>query len=293
MFREELVLSGVHCRLSKFVDVDSGGVVTSIIIPLGECNFRGKDSIEIHVRPLKNAGFEGIKDLFTNMKTKTPVRVVIYMEAPARSIGQYNKYIYPSHLYFYDGLYVVEEWSATQEVYHALLSRLPDQDSSEKRDFFKSQLHYAQKEVPNSFIVSRDLAGGREIIPIRCVNAVDYPERPPEFEYLRRMSFSSQLDVGKAWNIGDFDGCSHLHSCDDLNQSCPCVQLNGGRSPYVSSLFFSSENKIIFECGPLCKCFCSIKVIQKGPQFRFEVFRTKTKRWGLRSLDIIPLGKIF
>lgn len=50
---------------------------------------------------------------------------------------------------------------------------------------------------------------------------------------------------------------------------------------------------MLFECNPACDCnrvTCNNRVIQHGPTQRFQLFRTKGKGWGLRTLRHIPKG---
>lgn len=50
---------------------------------------------------------------------------------------------------------------------------------------------------------------------------------------------------------------------------------------------------MIFECNPMCACnaiTCNNRVIQHGLTQRFQLFRTLSKGWGIRSLRLIPQG---
>lgn len=50
---------------------------------------------------------------------------------------------------------------------------------------------------------------------------------------------------------------------------------------------------MLFECNPACDCnriTCNNRVIQHGPTQRFQLFRTKGKGWGLRTLRHISKG---
>lgn len=50
---------------------------------------------------------------------------------------------------------------------------------------------------------------------------------------------------------------------------------------------------MLFECNPACDCnriTCNNRVIQHGLTQRFQLFRTKGKGWGLRTLRHIPKG---
>lgn len=50
---------------------------------------------------------------------------------------------------------------------------------------------------------------------------------------------------------------------------------------------------MIFECNDACNCntiLCGNRVIQRGSMQRVEVFRTRDRGWGVRSLRLIPKG---
>jgi len=49
---------------------------------------------------------------------------------------------------------------------------------------------------------------------------------------------------------------------------------------------------VLYECGDSCTCSqnCRNRVVQKGTQIRFEVFKTGERGWGLRSWDPIRAG---
>ena len=50
---------------------------------------------------------------------------------------------------------------------------------------------------------------------------------------------------------------------------------------------------MLFECNPACDCnriTCNNRVIQHGLTQRFQLFRTRGKGWGLRTLRHIPKG---
>uniref|UniRef100_A0A8C4XR93 Pre-SET domain-containing protein n=1 Tax=Falco tinnunculus TaxID=100819 RepID=A0A8C4XR93_FALTI len=49
----------------------------------------------------------------------------------------------------------------------------------------------------------------------------------------------------------------------------------------------------VFECNTMCQCSesCQNRVVQRGLQFRLEVFKTEKKGWGLRTLEFIAKGR--
>ncbi|KAJ7316985.1 hypothetical protein JRQ81_003147 [Phrynocephalus forsythii] len=91
-----------------------------------------------------------------------------------------------------------------------------------------------------------------------------------------------------------FPGCS-CHSASCPVSKCSCLHYGEN----YNNLCISSEgnqrdfSKPIFECNAMCQCgeLCQNRVIQRGLQFRLEVFKTAKKGWGLRTLESIPKGR--
>ncbi|KAM4613821.1 histone-lysine N-methyltransferase SETMAR [Polymixia lowei] len=91
-------------------------------------------------------------------------------------------------------------------------------------------------------------------------------------------------------------GCSCLsHSC--LTERCSCLQTYG--QAYDSSGILLDLTSVdatyctpVFECNALCACSeaCSNRVVQRGLSLRLEVYHTKDRGWGLRTLEPIPRG---
>uniref|UniRef100_A0A8C8RUG0 Histone-lysine N-methyltransferase SETMAR n=1 Tax=Pelusios castaneus TaxID=367368 RepID=A0A8C8RUG0_9SAUR len=91
-----------------------------------------------------------------------------------------------------------------------------------------------------------------------------------------------------------FPGCSCLTaSC--VATTCSCLR-HGENYDSLCIKYIGSEAdyaKPTFECNAMCRCgeFCQNRVIQRGLQFRLEVFETAKKGWGLRPLESIPKGR--
>jgi euchromatic histone-lysine N-methyltransferase len=63
-------------------------------------------------------------------------------------------------------------------------------------------------------------------------------------------------------------------------------------NPLVSLLFFT-DPPMLFECNQGCSCnriTCRNRVVQHGLTARFQLFRTKDKGWGVRTLRPISKG---
>lgn len=91
-------------------------------------------------------------------------------------------------------------------------------------------------------------------------------------------------------------GCSCLsHSC--FTESCSCLQTRGQAYSSTGTLLKLSRTDSgycspVFECNALCSCSdaCSNRVVQRGLRLSLEVYSTKNKGWGVRTLEAIPHG---
>ncbi|CAK6958322.1 histone-lysine N-methyltransferase SETMAR isoform X1 [Scomber scombrus] len=91
-------------------------------------------------------------------------------------------------------------------------------------------------------------------------------------------------------------GCS-CHSLSCSTASCPCLQTHGQVYDSAGTLLNISRTDTgycspVFECHALCTCSdtCSNRVVQRGLRHRLEVFSTRNRGWGVRTLEPIPRG---
>ncbi|KAL7219457.1 hypothetical protein ACSBR2_012498 [Camellia fascicularis] len=65
-----------------------------------------------------------------------------------------------------------------------------------------------------------------------------------------------------------------------------------GKIPYNCNGAIVEAKPLVYECGPSCKCppSCYNKVSQHGMKIQLEIFKTKSRGWGVRSLTSIPSG---
>ncbi|KAF3791086.1 Histone-lysine N-methyltransferase H3 lysine-9 specific [Nymphaea thermarum] len=220
-----------------------------------------------------------------NMEQNIPVRV---------TRGHESANSYCGKVYTYDGLYkVVEYWAEKGvsgfTVYKYRLRRLDGQPP-----LTTGQVHFSRAQPPKCLsdlrgLVSKDISGGQEKIPIPATNVVDDPPFPPSgFIYSKQGKVASNIEVPP-----DAKGCSCVGVCID-SRSCACAKLNGGDFPYVrrdgGRLVVAKD--VVYECGPNCGCGpdCINRISQQDIRYRLEVFRTPSKGWGVRSWDSIPSG---
>ncbi|KAF9592861.1 hypothetical protein IFM89_017826 [Coptis chinensis] len=64
------------------------------------------------------------------------------------------------------------------------------------------------------------------------------------------------------------------------------VERNGGEIPFNHDGAIVEAKPLIYECGPSCKCppSCYNRVSQHGIKFQLEIFKIKSRGWGVRSL---------
>ncbi|BFG20845.1 hypothetical protein CerSpe_071190 [Prunus speciosa] len=186
--------------------------------------------------------------------------------------------------YVYDGLYIVDSfWQEREEfgklVFKFLLKRISGQPTvTWGKALDKSKKPMVSKDI----VCKNDISEGKEKMPIRVVNAIDRAS-PPAFIYMRNVIYP---DFFKATRKG---GCDCLHGCLE-SKSCPCVMKIAGVLSYNNTI--TDKKSLIYECGTTCKCSssCKNRISQHGIQFKLEVFRTKSKGWGVRSRSYIPRG---
>jgi len=125
------------------------------------------------------------------------------------------------------------------------------------------------------------------------LNEVDNEPFPNDFVYINRPEASSQVSV--------HHGLSTVRPCKCetvCGPDCKCVKLSEKQKQWYTEdgrldmSLFDEESPVLFECTPLCSCWsiCSNRLVQKGIQFPLEVFKTRTKGWGLRTLVAVAQG---
>lgn len=206
---------------------------------------------------------------------KNPVRVI---RGETRSSGLSEG---RAKTYVYDGLYIVEEFKQEpgrhgKLVYKFKLVRIPGQPELAWKVVKKSKVREG--------LCSHDISQGKEVIPICAINTID-SEKPPPFVYIPRMIYPDWCRPIPP------KGCDCISGCLEPGK-CSCVMKNGEEIPYNHNGAIVEVKPLVYECGPTCKCpaSCYNRVSQHGIKFQLEIFKTKTRGWGVRSLNSIPSG---
>ncbi|KAH7835245.1 hypothetical protein Vadar_024328 [Vaccinium darrowii] len=295
-YRVELALVGIHRPYQGGIDFmkhDGMSIATSIVssgsyaddlenpdilIYSGQGgNIVGKDK-----RPKDQKLETGNLALKNSISVKNPVRVVHGFketkgsgsDAKAKIVLTYN----------YDGLYTVERyWHEVgphgKLVYMFELKRMPGQPEVSWKVANKSNKYKVREGLSVG-----DISGGKERFPICAVNT-ESKEKPPKFDYITLMKYPDWYLSTPPKGCDCTDGCL-------VSKKCSCVVKNGGELPYNYSGAIVEAKTLVYECGPACKCppSCYNRVSQLGIQIQLEIFKTKLRGWGVRSLTAIPSG---
>ncbi|XP_026140399.1 histone-lysine N-methyltransferase SETDB1-B isoform X2 [Carassius auratus] len=156
-----------------------------------------------------------------------------------------------------------------------------------------------QPQRPFYFI--RDITGGREDIPLSCVNEIDSTP-PPSVAYSKERIPEDGVFINTSPDF--LVGCDCTDGCRDKSK-CSCHQLTlqatgcapGGQiNPNAGYHHKRLEECLptgIYECNKRCRCnpqMCTNRLVQHGLQVRLQLFKTQNKGWGIRCLDDVAKG---
>ncbi|XP_011063116.1 PREDICTED: histone-lysine N-methyltransferase EHMT2 isoform X2 [Acromyrmex echinatior] len=142
-------------------------------------------------------------------------------------------------------------------------------------------------------ILTNDISRGKETNPIQCVNGYDSEDKPTDFLYITENCFTSNINVDRT--ITSLQSCRCEDNCSSEKCLCGNISLRCwyDEEGKLVPEFNYADPPMLFECNPACDCnriTCNNRVIQHGLTQRFQLFRTRGKGWGLRTLRHIPKG---
>uniref|UniRef100_A0A2I2ZMM4 SET domain and mariner transposase fusion n=1 Tax=Gorilla gorilla gorilla TaxID=9595 RepID=A0A2I2ZMM4_GORGO len=145
------------------------------------------------------------------------------------------------------------------------------------------------KEKPEAPTEQLDVACGQENLP---VGAWPPGAAPAPFQYTPDHVVGPGADIDPTQIT--FPGCICVKTLC-LPGTCSCLRHGENYDDNSCLRDIGSGGKYaepVFECNVLCRCsdHCRNRVVQKGLQFHFQVFKTHKKGWGLRTLEFIPKG---
>ncbi|XP_051142812.1 histone-lysine N-methyltransferase, H3 lysine-9 specific SUVH5-like [Andrographis paniculata] len=296
IFRAELAVIGLHCHLMEGIDYIAldGKIYATSIVNSGRYTNEVKSSdVLVYSGQGGNPQFthnvvdqkpeRGNLALINSTEVGYPIRVTTKRDKwkELKALGMRQK---DNTIYIYDGLYTIHRWWQERDgygknVFKFELHRILNQPRT-RQGKAKSMKQVMQNEV----CVIDDISYGKEKLPICARNGVDN-DRPRFFTYITNIMHSSWYKCIQPIGCDCVGGCSDSHPC-------PCLSKNGGEIPFNKNGMIVKARPIVHECGPSCKCppTCMNRVTQHGSKYRFEVFKTKTRGWGLRSKSFISSG---
>ncbi|CAG9858438.1 unnamed protein product [Phyllotreta striolata] len=147
---------------------------------------------------------------------------------------------------------------------------------------------------PYKTILSEDISKGRELNPVQCVNNLDEDLEPKDYTYVTKCFISSE-GVCIDTTPKSIKNCNCQERC--FGDNCLCGHLSikcwYDEDRKLSADFNFLDTPIIFECSDTCTCnaiTCRNRVVQRGTQQRFQVYKTERKGWSVRTLKLIPKG---
>ncbi|AEC07347.1 SU(VAR)3-9 homolog 6 [Arabidopsis thaliana] len=297
-YRMELNILGIHKPSQAGIDYMKYGkakVATSIVASGGYDDHLDNSDVLTYtgqggnVMQVKKKGEElkepedqklitGNLALATSIEKQTPVRVIRGKHKSTHDKSKGGNYVY-------DGLYLVEKYwqqvgSHGMNVFKFQLRRIPGQPELSWVEVKKSKSKYREG------LCKLDISEGKEQSPISAVNEID-DEKPPLFTYTVKLIYPDWCRP-----VPPKSCCCTTRCTEAEARVCACVEKNGGEIPYNFDGAIVGAKPTIYECGPLCKCpsSCYLRVTQHGIKLPLEIFKTKSRGWGVRCLKSIPIG---
>ncbi|KAF3433207.1 hypothetical protein FNV43_RR24309 [Rhamnella rubrinervis] len=313
-YRAELTVIGLHHKFDKGIDcmVKDGNILATSIVDSDRYEnymkspdvlvFSGEGGNPLvgNKEPTDQKLAGGNLALKNSKDSTTPVRTIrkFKISEEFRVVGTSGKEICNS-MFVYDGLYiVVDYWQERGKygklVFKFLLRRIAGQPVLEFGKFvnksgqpvleFGKFVNKSRDQRKKNDILVNDISQGKEKFAVCLKNAID-GDQLPSFDYIINMVYPCSFVHSIPAGCDCTDGCTN-------SKKCACAIKNGNAIPYNSLGRIVTDNLLVYECGPSCRCSsaCINRVGQNGIQFQLEVFKNKLMQWGVRSRSYIPKG---
>lgn len=154
-----------------------------------------------------------------------------------------------------------------------------------------NQLKFRSKD---EYLVVDDISNGRENLKIPAVSYRRDDKAPDDYHYVTEFVEREPMNVDKSLKI--MSPCACSTDCEDGR--CNCTSYNKSGRYYDSKGCLAPEYdvsapEIVYECNFGCKCnpkSCQNRVIQRGLRYKVALFRTKSRGWGVRTLETLRRG---
>ncbi|XP_051142811.1 histone-lysine N-methyltransferase, H3 lysine-9 specific SUVH5-like [Andrographis paniculata] len=297
IFRAELAVIGLHCHLMEGIDyiaLDGKIYATSIVNSGRYTNEVKSRDVLVYSGQGGNPHFShnlvdqkperGNLALINSMEVGYPIRVTTKRDKwkELKALGMKKT---DNTIYIYDGVYTIHRWWQERDGYGKNVFKFELHRILNQPRTHQGKAKSMKQVMPNEVCVINDISYGKEKFPICARNGVDN-DRPRSYTYITNIMYSSWYKCIQPIGCDCVGGCSDSHPCT-------CVSKNGGEIPFNKNGMIVKARPIVHECGPSCKCppTCMNRVTQHGPKYQFEVFKTKTRGWGVRSKSFISSGR--
>lgn len=156
----------------------------------------------------------------------------------------------------------------------------------------------------SEFVINDDISSGREQLKLPAMSYVKSDQPPREYHYVTEYVQRNAIEMDVS--LARMNKCACLSSSDCSDGTCGCSMFSyedkqGQRKVgrfYDSSGRLSSDYQldapvVIRECNVGCACnrrSCQNMVIQNGCKVRLVLFKTKSRGWGIRTLENLKKG---
>eukprot|EP00698_Gefionella_okellyi_P001118 TRINITY_DN11004_c0_g1_i1.p1 TRINITY_DN11004_c0_g1~~TRINITY_DN11004_c0_g1_i1.p1 ORF type:complete len:1063 (-),score=199.34 TRINITY_DN11004_c0_g1_i1:3-3140(-) len=178
--------------------------------------------------------------------------------------------------------------SKTSEACMRLMERAAKQRVWER--IAKPMLAVARRKR-TSPLITPDISEEAEECPVSVYNDVD-DEDLPAFHYVTKNVEGDAIHIDR--NANSLRGCSCTGPCVDP-RICECARQMGGLLPYENGATKPNFSGVIYECNYKCSCSkksCPNRVVQLGLRTSLQIYKTRTKGWGVRTLKPIKRGEL-
>lgn len=159
-----------------------------------------------------------------------------------------------------------------------------------------SSLWFMIRPKKVEYIVCEDISNGREHHKIPAFSYKESDTPPSDYHYVTD-HVQKKLVAWIDTSLNAHYGCKCEGDCSDGR--CACSEHGSKSNRYynyegrLSSQFNIDGPDVIYECNSSCKCnakSCINTVIQRGSKCRLALIRTKSRGWGIRTLEDIKKG---
>lgn len=148
--------------------------------------------------------------------------------------------------------------------------------------------------LKGEYIIHEDISNGRERFKVPAISYKRTDCAPSDYHYVTEHIQFNPVPLDVSFSL--MSGCQCVDGC--TGGKCNCSSLIHPASYYdqkgrLSADYHLETPEVIFECNSYCKCnpkICKNMVIQAGTKAKVILFKTKSRGWGIRTLEDLKRG---